>query len=66
MSTDGAVQSSLLLSSSSIAASLGLLLLGVMLLDSINVSPDAGKGTARDEGAVEELLHRWIGRRLTT
>jgi len=39
-----------------IDASLGLLLLGVILLDSVNMLPEAGKGTARDEEAIQLLL----------
>jgi exopolyphosphatase len=34
---------------------LGLLLLGVILLDSVNMLPSAGKGTARDEDAMQML-----------
>jgi exopolyphosphatase len=37
-------------------ASVALLLLGVILLDSINLSPAAGKVTQRDRDAVESLL----------
>ena len=36
--------------------SLGLSLLGVILLDSVNMLPEAGKGTSRDEAAIEALL----------
>lgn len=36
--------------------SLGLVLLGVILLDSVNMLPEAGKGTARDETAIQNLL----------
>jgi exopolyphosphatase len=36
--------------------SLGILLLGVILLDSINMIPAAGKGTARDGAAIQILL----------
>jgi exopolyphosphatase len=36
--------------------SLGVLLLGVILLDSVNLSPDAGKVTQRDRDAVQILL----------
>ena len=39
-----------------IDASLGLLLLGVILLDSVNMLPAAGKGTQRDETAIQLLL----------
>jgi len=39
-----------------IDASLGLLLLGVILLDSVNMVPEAGKGTQRDEAAIQLLL----------
>jgi len=39
-----------------IDASLGLLLLGVILLDSVNMLPEAGKGTQRDEAAIQLLL----------
>jgi exopolyphosphatase len=38
-------------------ASLSLLLLGVILLDSVNLSPQVGKVTQRDQNAVEDLLH---------
>jgi exopolyphosphatase len=41
-----------------IDASLGVLLLGVILLDSINMSEDAGKGTARDDVAIS-LLYQY-------
>jgi exopolyphosphatase len=37
-------------------ASVGLLLLGVILLDSVNLSVDAGKVTQRDRDAVDMLL----------
>lgn len=37
-------------------ASIGLLLLGVILLDSVNLSPEVGKVTQRDRDAVEDLL----------
>lgn len=37
-------------------ADLSLLLLGVILIDSVNMSPDAGKVTQRDEAAVQKLL----------
>jgi exopolyphosphatase len=37
-------------------ASLKLLLLGTILLDSINMSPEAGKGTVRDQAAIDKLL----------
>lgn len=33
-----------------------LLLLGTLLLDSVNMSPAAGKGTARDQAVIEALL----------
>ena len=36
--------------------SIGVLLLGVILLDSVNLSPDAGKVTRRDRKAVQDLL----------
>jgi exopolyphosphatase len=39
-----------------IPAPLGVLLLGVILLDSINLSPSAGKATERDVQAVQTLL----------
>ena len=39
-----------------IPPSLGTLLLGVILLDSINMNPDAKKGTRRDKEAIEFLL----------
>jgi exopolyphosphatase len=45
-------------SDDAVDASLGLLLLGVILLDSVNMSPGAGKGTARDERAIRDLLRR--------
>jgi exopolyphosphatase len=37
-------------------ADLSLLLLGVILIDSVNLSPNAGKVTPRDEAAVQKLL----------
>ncbi|CAJ1966076.1 unnamed protein product [Cylindrotheca closterium] len=37
---------------------LAVLLLGVILLDSVNLSPKAGKVTPRDESAVQTLLDR--------
>jgi exopolyphosphatase len=37
-------------------SSLGVLLLGVILLDSVNLSPEAGKVTQRDRDAVQSLL----------
>ena len=40
----------------SVDRSLGLSLLGVILLDSVNMLPEAGKGTPRDEAAIEALL----------
>jgi exopolyphosphatase len=40
-----------------IPPTLAILLLGVILLDSINMSPQAGKGTPRDGTAIEQLLH---------
>lgn len=42
--------------SDSIDGALGLSLLGVILLDSINMSPEAKKGTPRDEEAIQQLL----------
>ncbi|KAL7452633.1 hypothetical protein ACHAWC_004369 [Mediolabrus comicus] len=44
--------------SDSIDGALGLSLLGVILLDSINMSPEAKKGTPRDEEAIQQLLKR--------
>lgn len=38
--------------------SLAIILLGVILLDSVNLSPKAGKVTPRDEAAVQALLDR--------
>ncbi|KAL3775091.1 hypothetical protein ACHAWO_000771 [Cyclotella atomus] len=38
--------------------SLGLVLLGVILLDSVNMLPEAGKGTPRDKEAIQTLLKR--------
>jgi exopolyphosphatase len=35
---------------------LAILLLGVILLDSVNMSPQAGKGTLRDQAAMDSLL----------
>jgi inorganic pyrophosphatase/exopolyphosphatase len=35
---------------------LAILLLGVILLDSVNMSPHAGKGTLRDQAAMDSLL----------
>ena len=43
-------------SAGKIDGSLGILLLGVILLDSINMLPAAGKGTLRDERAIQLLL----------
>ncbi len=37
-------------------ADLSLLLLGVILIDSVDMSPEAGKVTRRDEAAVQKLL----------
>ena len=39
-----------------IDGSLGLMLLGVILLDSVNMLPAAGKGTPRDQEAMDMLL----------
>jgi exopolyphosphatase len=36
---------------------LGLVLLGTILLDSVNMLPEAGKGTDRDEAALQTLLN---------
>ena len=41
-----------------IDGSLGLALLGVILLDSVNMLPAAGKGTVRDENAIQCLLQQ--------
>lgn len=41
-----------------IDGSLGLLLLGVIFLDSVNMIPEAGKGTARDGRAIRILEER--------
>jgi exopolyphosphatase len=38
-------------------APLALLLLGVILLDSVNMNPDAGKVTSRDIAAIHALVH---------
>ena len=43
--------------SSSMPPTLAILLLGVILLDSINMLPQAGKGTPRDGAAIDKLLH---------
>lgn len=43
-------------SEQSIPSSLALLLLGAILLDSVNLSPKAGKATERDKVALEYLL----------
>ncbi len=45
-------------SSIKIDGALGLSLLGVILLDSINMLPEAKKGTPRDEEAIQQLLDR--------
>ena len=45
-------------SSMQIDGALGLSLLGVILLDSINMLPEAKKGTPRDEEAIQQLLNR--------
>eukprot|EP00986_Skeletonema_menzelii_P004707 scaffold1638_cov143-Skeletonema_menzelii.AAC.4 len=45
-------------SSRKIDGELGLSLLGVILLDSINMNPAAKKGTPRDEEAIQQLLKR--------
>ncbi len=37
-------------------ATVGLLLLGVILLDSVNMKTDPGKGTTRDDSAIRALL----------
>ena len=37
-------------------ATVGLLLLGVILLDSVNMNTDPGKGTTRDDSAIRALL----------
>ena len=39
-----------------IPPSLAILLLGTILLDSINMSPQAGKGTPRDAAAIQRLM----------
>jgi exopolyphosphatase len=41
---------------SPIPTSLATLLLGVILLDSVNMSPEAGKGTDRDAAVIQSLL----------
>ena len=46
------------LTSTKIDGSLGLLLLGVILLDTINMSPTAGRGTLRDAQAITILLEQ--------
>ena len=40
------------------SASVAMLLLGTILLDSVNMSPQAGKGTPRDAQAIQELVER--------
>ncbi|KAL7469421.1 hypothetical protein ACHAXS_011807 [Conticribra weissflogii] len=45
-------------STTKIDGGLGLALLGVILLDSVNMLAEAGKGTARDEEAINSLLVR--------
>ena len=47
-----------LLSLPLIPPSLGVLLLGTILLDSVNMSPQAGKGTPRDSAAIQTILQR--------
>ena len=42
----------------SFPAPLAILLLGVILLDSVNLVPEAGKATPRDAAAVRALLDR--------
>ena len=42
----------------SFPASLSILLLGVILLDSVNMLPAAGKGTLRDQKAIDTLLQQ--------
>ena len=37
--------------------SLSISLLGVILLDTVNMRPEAGKGTARDQSAIDTLVH---------
>eukprot|EP00591_Stephanopyxis_turris_P010278 CAMPEP_0195516064 /NCGR_PEP_ID=MMETSP0794_2-20130614/6911_1 /TAXON_ID=515487 /ORGANISM="Stephanopyxis turris, Strain CCMP 815" /LENGTH=348 /DNA_ID=CAMNT_0040644577 /DNA_START=202 /DNA_END=1244 /DNA_ORIENTATION=+ len=49
-----------------IDASVGLALLGVILLDTINMSPQAAKGTHRDEKAIDTLLKCTPWNRLLT
>ena len=44
--------------SEKVDAGLGLILLGVILLDTMNMNEEAGKGTARDERAIEFLMDK--------
>jgi len=37
---------------------LSIALLGVILLDTVNMKPEAGKGTARDQAAIGTLVHK--------
>ena len=57
-STASATEKTAVPTTTTIDANLGLLLLGVILLDSVNMNIDAGKGTARDEFAIS-LLYRY-------
>jgi exopolyphosphatase len=41
-----------------IDGALGIVLLGTILLDSVNMLPEAGKGTARDADGIQHLLKR--------
>jgi exopolyphosphatase len=41
---------------SSLASDVAILLLGTILLDSVNMQASAGKGTARDQAAIDKLL----------
>ena len=43
---------------SPLSSDVALLLVGTILLDSVNMQPDAGKGTPRDQAALDILLER--------
>ena len=56
--TASATETAAVVPATTIDANLGLLLLCVILLDSVNMNIDAGKGTTRDEFAIS-LLYRY-------
>eukprot|EP00535_Pseudo-nitzschia_heimii_P000701 CAMPEP_0197181770 /NCGR_PEP_ID=MMETSP1423-20130617/5955_1 /TAXON_ID=476441 /ORGANISM="Pseudo-nitzschia heimii, Strain UNC1101" /LENGTH=446 /DNA_ID=CAMNT_0042632081 /DNA_START=75 /DNA_END=1415 /DNA_ORIENTATION=- len=52
-------------STSKMPPSLAILLLGTILLDSVNMNPKAGKGTPRDAAAIQRLLEETDWSQLT-